>query len=70
MKKNQTPDLITSFWTGVFMGLAAPALMLTPFVNRPVPSVPETLAGDWQRIGSDMRTAIGRTRRDAGKQAA
>jgi hypothetical protein len=50
--------LNSSFWTGFFMGLAAPALILTAMTKRRSPSVQQTLANDWLHVGEDMGTAI------------
>lgn len=52
------------FLSGFIMGLAAPALLLTaPTVRPPLP-ISAVLAGDWQRIGGDLRTALKRGQRD------
>lgn len=59
---NEKP-LSSAFLTGLFMGLAAPALLLTNAVQRPMVTIAETLAGDWHRVGGDLRAATQRVAR-------
>lgn len=49
--------LLSAFVTGVFMGLAAPALLLASMAKRPSPTVAEALTQDWEAIGRDFRRA-------------
>lgn len=68
---NALKHLLTpSFRDGFFAGLAAPALLFTGFA-APEPvrapeaapltgSTREALAGDWQRVGDDLRAAMAR----------
>lgn len=71
-KKPRTDGPASAFLAGLIMGIASPALLLCPFSNgRTDTNVARSLAGDWQRVGADMRTAISRVRKEtAGKQAA
>jgi hypothetical protein len=48
------------FFSGLVMGIAAPVMILSALVVRPVTgtSVQNALARDWIRVGSDMRMAI------------
>ncbi len=50
--------LVSAFAAGLFMGFAAPALLLTSMLNRPLPTVSEALAQDWETIGRDFYRAI------------
>jgi hypothetical protein len=46
--------LLSAFVTGVFMGLAAPALLLASMAKRQPPTVSRSLAQDWEKIGRDF----------------
>ncbi len=50
--------LVSAFAAGLFMGFAAPALLLTSMLNRPAPSASETLTHDWETIGRDFYRAF------------
>ena len=60
--------LVSAFLEGVFMGLAAPGLLLTTIATRSLPTVSEALAEDWETIGRDFYRAI-ETRSDATRKA-
>lgn len=59
-------SLASAFLTGLLMGMAAPALILTNTTPRAAPSISDALAGDWQRVGADMRAATQRIARRTG----
>lgn len=63
-------DAAQAFRHGFLKGLAAPTLLFNvdavpaPIAVAPLTVPPRTdaeaLAGDWQRVGADLRTALGR----------
>ncbi len=57
---SEPQSLTSAFLCGVFMGLAAPALLLTRLVARREPVAIYSFARARQTLGGDMRRAVTR----------
>lgn len=64
--------LVSKFVAGMFMGFAAPALLLTAMAHRPSSSSSpaQVLAHDWETIGRDFYRAIRNRPRSTSDKAA
>ena len=50
--------MVSAFVTGLFMGFAAPAFILTALASKPQKGTAAALADDWTKIGNDMSQAF------------
>ena len=64
---SERQSLTSAFLSGVFMGLAAPALLLTTLAARREPAAADSFAGAWTALGDDMRRVVARFWRERRK---